>query len=186
MVTSSKKEPCPDMTIVGLPSTREWLFDFNNASSYCLVCGRMLRSLCMRLVYNHYSIAQAYNAANAHAQGSDRVRWSQKLLSRHRQLEYIIMHLNWTGFISHIPWDDCIYYMYWVCHRKCNHWMGAILWMYLFTILKEWLKCSRDTLILIEWHRSISVQALPFVAFVVKHAYPQINSKGGMFNKFVT
>ena len=41
-----------------------------------------------RLAYNHYAIAHAYNAANAHAQGSDRARWSQKILSRRRQSEY--------------------------------------------------------------------------------------------------
>ena len=27
-----------------------------------------------RLAYNHYAIAHAYNAANTHAQGSDRTR----------------------------------------------------------------------------------------------------------------
>ena len=32
-----------------------------------------------RLAYNHYTIAHAYNAANAHAQGSDRAHWSQKV-----------------------------------------------------------------------------------------------------------
>ena len=32
-----------------------------------------------RLAYNHYAIAQAYNAANTHAQGSDPARWSQKV-----------------------------------------------------------------------------------------------------------
>ena len=32
-----------------------------------------------RLAYNHYAIAHAYNAANAHAQGSDPARWSQKV-----------------------------------------------------------------------------------------------------------
>ena len=32
-----------------------------------------------RLAYNHYAIAHTYNAANAHAQGSDRARWSQKV-----------------------------------------------------------------------------------------------------------
>ena len=32
-----------------------------------------------RLAYNHYAIAHTYNAANAHAQGSDRARCSQKL-----------------------------------------------------------------------------------------------------------
>ena len=41
-----------------------------------------------RLAYNHYAIAHAYNAANAHSQDSDRARWSQKLLSRRRQSEY--------------------------------------------------------------------------------------------------
>ena len=34
-----------------------------------------------RFAYNHYVIAHAYNAANTHAQGSDLVRWSQKVNS---------------------------------------------------------------------------------------------------------
>ena len=29
--------------------------------------------------YNHYAIAHPYSAANAHAQGSDQARWSQKV-----------------------------------------------------------------------------------------------------------
>ena len=32
-----------------------------------------------RLTFNHYVIAHAYNAANAHAQDGDRARWSQKV-----------------------------------------------------------------------------------------------------------
>ena len=36
-------------------------------------------------------------------------------------------------------------------------------------------------LILIEWHKNISVQT---VACIVKHADPQINSVQGVFNKF--
>ena len=32
-----------------------------------------------RLAYNHYEIAHTYNAANAHAQGSDWARWSHKV-----------------------------------------------------------------------------------------------------------
>ena len=32
-----------------------------------------------RLAYNHYAIAHTYNAANAHAQGSDRACQSQKV-----------------------------------------------------------------------------------------------------------
>ena len=32
-----------------------------------------------RLAYNYYAIAHAYSAANAHAQGSDRARWSHKV-----------------------------------------------------------------------------------------------------------
>ena len=35
-----------------------------------------------RLAYNHYAIAHACNAANAHAQGSDWVVEDKKLLSR--------------------------------------------------------------------------------------------------------
>ena len=36
-------------------------------------------------------------------------------------------------------------------------------------------------LILIEWHKNISVQT---VACIVKHEDPQINSVQGVFNKF--
>ena len=35
----------------------------------------------MRLEYNHYAIAHAHNAANAHAQGSNHARCSQKSCS---------------------------------------------------------------------------------------------------------
>ena len=45
-----------------------------NASSYCLVSVRLLHYFRVRLAYDHYAIAQAYNAANAHAQGSDLAR----------------------------------------------------------------------------------------------------------------
>ena len=41
-----------------------------------------------RVVYNHYAIAHSCNAANAHAQGSDRAVEVKKLLSRWRQSEY--------------------------------------------------------------------------------------------------
>ena len=36
-------------------------------------------------------------------------------------------------------------------------------------------------LILIEWHKNISIQT---VAGIVKHADPQINNVRGVFNKF--
>ena len=39
----------------------------------------MLHFLRVRLAYNHYAIAHAWNAANTHAQGSGWARWSQKL-----------------------------------------------------------------------------------------------------------
>ena len=45
----------------------------------------------------------------------------------------------------------------------------------------DWLRRSRDMLILIEWHENISVQT---VACIVKNADPQINSVRGVFNKF--
>ena len=47
-----------------------------------------VRSLPCACVYNHYAIAHAYNAANTHAQGSDRRVEAKKLLSRRRQSEY--------------------------------------------------------------------------------------------------
>ena len=39
----------------------------------------MLHSLHETLAYNHYAIVHAYNAADAHAQGSDWACWRQKL-----------------------------------------------------------------------------------------------------------
>ena len=50
-----------------------------NAPGHCLV--RMLHYLRLRLVYNHYAIAHAYNAANTHAQGSNRGRCQKVTLS---------------------------------------------------------------------------------------------------------
>ena len=44
----------------------------------------------------------------------------------------------------------------------------------------DWLRRSRDMLILNKLHKNISVQT---VACIVKHADPQINSVRGVFNK---
>ena len=41
-----------------------------------------------RLGYNHHAITHAHNAANVHAQGSDRCVEAKKLLSHRRQLQY--------------------------------------------------------------------------------------------------
>ena len=45
----------------------------------------------------------------------------------------------------------------------------------------DWLRRSREMLILIEGHNNISVQT---VAYIVKHEDPQINSVRGVFNNF--
>ena len=47
--------------------------------------------------------------------------------------------------------------------------------------IRQPLRRSRDMLILIEWHKNISVQT---VACIVKHEDPQINSVRGVFSKF--
>ena len=62
-----------------------------------------------RLAYNHYAIAHAYNAANAHAQGSDRARWSQKvsLVEGNRSIDRSVCFLFslWVMlFLSYIAW----------------------------------------------------------------------------------
>ena len=57
-----------------------------------------------RLGYNHYAIAHAYNAANAHAQGSDRARCSQKvtlsLVEGNRSIDVRIL----STVFKHSPW----------------------------------------------------------------------------------
>ena len=62
------------------------LIAFDERVTFWLQCVRSLPCACVyvalfsrRLAYNHYAIAHAYNAANAHAQDSDRARWSQKV-----------------------------------------------------------------------------------------------------------
>ena len=57
------------------------LIAFDERVKYWFQSGRSLPCACTyvalfacRLVYNHYAITNAYNAANAHAQGSDRAR----------------------------------------------------------------------------------------------------------------
>ena len=64
------------------------LIAFDERVTFCLQRVRSLPCACVyvaffarRLAYNHYAIAHAYNAANAHTQDSDRARWSQKSYS---------------------------------------------------------------------------------------------------------
>ena len=52
-------------TIIRLPSKRDKLFCFN-AFIHWIVCMCILHYLGMRFAYNHYAIAQVYNAANTH------------------------------------------------------------------------------------------------------------------------
>ena len=44
--------------------------------------------LSVRLVYNYYAIALAYNVATAHARGSDQALLTKKLLSCRRQSDF--------------------------------------------------------------------------------------------------
>ena len=48
-------------------------FLFQHVKSLPCACAFVALFAC-RLMYNHHAIAHAYNAANAHAQGSDRAR----------------------------------------------------------------------------------------------------------------
>ena len=52
-----------------------WLQHVQSLPFVCVYVALFAR----RLAYIHYAIAQAYNAANTHAQGSDRAHWSQKV-----------------------------------------------------------------------------------------------------------
>ena len=52
-----------------------WLQSIRSLPCACAYVALFAR----RLAYNHYTIAYTYNAANTHAQGSDRARWSQKV-----------------------------------------------------------------------------------------------------------
>ena len=54
-----------------------------------------------RLEFNHYAIAHAYNAANTHAQGSDRVRWNQS---------FSLIEDNQTNKLTLICWDFWSFY----------------------------------------------------------------------------
>ena len=47
-----------------------WLLRVRSLPCSCAYVALFMR----RLAYNHYAIPHAYNAANAHAQGSDRAR----------------------------------------------------------------------------------------------------------------
>ena len=80
---------------------RESNFLVFNASGYCLVRVRMLYSLRVGL---RITITQshAYNAAKAHAQGSDRACEAKKFLSRRRQSEYRQLNqgLFWSSFVT--------------------------------------------------------------------------------------
>ena len=65
------------------------LIAFNDRVIFWLQIVRSLPCACAyvplfarRLAYNHYAIAHTCNAANAYAQGSDRVVEAKKLLSR--------------------------------------------------------------------------------------------------------
>ena len=62
-------------SIVWLPSTREYNFWLRRVRSLPCVCAYVALFAC-RLAYNHYAIAHTYDAANAHAHGSDRMRYS--------------------------------------------------------------------------------------------------------------
>ena len=45
-----------------------------NAFGHCLVRVRLLLHFRVRLAHNYYAITRAYNALNAHTQGSDQAR----------------------------------------------------------------------------------------------------------------
>ena len=60
-----------------------------NASSHCLAHLFVALFVC-RLTYNQYAITHAYNAANTHTKGSDRVRWSQKMTLSSKSLKCCI------------------------------------------------------------------------------------------------
>ena len=78
-----------DMTHISVTICEVWVYfyssysliAFNERVTFWLQRVRSLPCVCAyvalfarRLAYNHYAIAHAYNAANAHAQGSDRAR----------------------------------------------------------------------------------------------------------------
>ena len=77
------------------------LVAFDERVTFWLQCVRSLPCACAyvalfarRLAYNHYAIAHAYNAANAHAQGSDRARWSQKVTLSLKAIGVYLLYLQ--------------------------------------------------------------------------------------------
>ena len=78
-----------------------------------------------RLTYNHYAIAHTCNAANAHAQGTDRAGEAKKLLSRWRQSEYRCM--LFTSSNECLDWSkirSCLWLKFgrlWYKKLLCSH-----------------------------------------------------------------
>ena len=70
----------PSDVIQALPIDERVIFWLQRIRSLPCACA-YVALFARRLAYDHYAIAHAYNAANAHAQGSDRAHWSQKSYS---------------------------------------------------------------------------------------------------------
>ena len=67
-----------DYTLIAFDERTFWLQLVRSLPCACAYVALFAR----RLAYNHYAIAHTCNAANAHAQGSDRAVEAKKLLSR--------------------------------------------------------------------------------------------------------
>ena len=95
------------------------LIAFDKRVTFWLQRGRSLPCACVyvelfahMLAFNHYAITHVYNAANAHAQGSDPKKWSQKsyyLIEGNRSLVRIVskllhfLSLLWTKKLDVLP-----------------------------------------------------------------------------------
>ena len=98
------KTPIPSVTYYSLIAFDERVTFLASTRLVTALCVWYAALFVRRLAYNHYAIAHAYNAANAHAQGSDRARWSQKvtLSSKAIGVQAQWLHSDWTVLIAGI------------------------------------------------------------------------------------
>ena len=135
---------------VTMQRTANSLIAFNERVTFWLQRVRSLPCVCAyvtlfarRLAYNHYAIAHAYNAANTHAQGSDRSRWSQKVtlsskaIGSIETLEIIVL------FCVYWHWSDMVYSMSDSTKRhfyaKYSHLKHTPWWKYVVTTFEDLL-----------------------------------------------